>query len=320
MDLAVYKEKIRNLAESWFREEHHLSTTQRCCVSFKKNELSILCLDSVEDSYKVLLLEKLKFDDLSSLSLILKGMSAQYQFNQMPFDWLLDPDDYQLNLIESMPVPEAEFEKALTWRVRSLINYPIEEAVLEYFELPAKKNTPNSPLIGTVTAQKSRLNATISMFKDCGLSLVKIDIPELAMVKLTDSYELDEKSTAFLYFYDSFVILNISNRKTLYFTRRITITRVNGNDIDFEALSLEILRFFDFYRSQWRLSSPTRILVASDYQDIQHASKLLSERLMNPVDVYSLQGSIFNDKFKNEISSKFLLNYGCLLKKGGINA
>ncbi len=319
MDLSFYKEKIRTLAESWFREEHQLSATQRCCFSFKKNELSILCLDAMEESNKILFLEKLKFDDFNSLSLIIKGMSAQHKFAQMPIYWLLDPDAYQLNLIESMPVPEAEFIKALTWRARSLINYPIDEAVLEYFELPAKKNSPNSPLIGTVTAQKSRLSPTISLMKECDLSLVKIDIPELAMLKLTDLYETDEKSTAFLYFYDDFVILNISNRKTLYFTRRINISRINGSDIDYEALSLEILRYFDFYRSQWRLSSPTRILIAG-LNDNQTASKTLSERLMNPVDVYTLHGNIFNDKFKDEISTKFLLDYGCLLKKGGINA
>lgn len=320
MDLAAYKEKIRDLAESWFREEQHLSTTQRCCISFKPNELSILCVDVLDDALKIQFLEKMKMDDMQSLPLVMKGMIDRYQLTMTPFYWLLGPEDYQLNLIESMPVPENEFHTALTWRIRSLIHYPIDEAVLEYFELPAKKNAPNAPLIGAVTAQKTKLSTIISTLKEAGLNLAKIDIPELAMLKLTALYETDEKSTAFLYFYDKFLILNISNRKTLYFTRRINITFISGNEIDYESIALEIMRYFDFYRSQWRLSSPSRILIAADIGDVHSAAKILTERLMNPVDVYTLHGSVFNDKYKDEVSNKFLLDYGCLLKKGGINA
>ena len=319
MELATYTNKLRTLAESFFREEKTLSSTKRCCISIKQSELSIVCISRRADADEVSLLDKIKFDDFKTLPLIFKGIIEKYDLSQTPLSWLLHPDDYQLDLIESMPVPETEFLTALSWRIRSLINYPIEEAVLEYFELPAKKNAPNSPLIGAVTAQKTRLNPAITLFKECGLQLVTIGIPEIAILNLAALYENDEKSSAFLYFYEKFIILNISNRKVLYFTRRINISFTSDNKIDYEKLSLEILRYFDFFCSQWRFSPPARIFSASSSGDIQVITKILSERLMHPVTVYTLNAVIMNDKTKNEIATKYLLDYGCLLKQGSMD-
>lgn len=315
MKLTRYTEKLRNLAEYYFREEKALSTTQRCCVSLKKNELSIVCIDHHADMNNVLLLEKFKYDEIKSLPLIMGGVVKQYQLTQTPVYWLLEPDDYQLNLIESMPVPKNEFKTALKWRIHSLINYPIDETVMESFELPAKKNSPQSPLIAAVTAQKVKLANTLNIFKDCRFNLVSINIPELVMLNLSALHESDEKSTAFLYFFEREIIFNISNRKTLYFTRRINIPFSHTSVIDYEALSLEILRYFDFFRSQWRLASPTRIIVATDNENVQDAAKVLTERLMNPVEMYVLGSTILDEKRRAEISGSYLLNYGCLLKQ-----
>jgi MSHA biogenesis protein MshI len=269
---------------------------------------------------EIFLLEEIKFDDFKSLPLILKGLVDRYKLTTTPVYWLLETEDYQLNLIESMPVPKNEFLKALTWRVRSLINYPIEDAAFEYFELPSKKSAPNAPLIGSVTSQKSRLHDIISLCKDSGLSIVKIDIPELALLNLASIYENDDKSTAFIYFYSDYVILNISNRKTLYFTRRITLSINTDKEIDYEKLSLEILRYFDFFRSQWRFAAPARIFVAADTGNVDVIANILTEKLLNPVEKYILNSTFLDEKKKSELSDKYLLDYGCILKRDGLNA
>lgn len=320
MELADITKKIETLTKSFFQEEKQLSTTERVCISFREQELSILCINHHPDMNEIIFMDKLKFDDAKSLPLPLKGMIEKYNLSQIPLTWLLKPNEYQINLIESIPVPKDEFLTALSWRVRSLISYPLDEAVMEYFELPAKKNAPNSPLIAAVTAQRLTLRPAISLYKSIGLSLTRIDIPELAMLSLAALYENDEKSTAFLYFYEKFIILNISNRKVLYFTRRIDIPYSDVKTIDYEKLSLEILRFFDFYRSQWRQSAPARIFIACESGDPQIISKVLAERLLNPVTVYTLNHALLSDKFKTEISIKFLLEYGCLLRQDAKNA
>jgi MSHA biogenesis protein MshI len=310
------KDRIRGLAQLYLQPTEQLSITDRCCISITPNELSIIVIHQQQTLNEVTLLKKLKFDDLKSLSLVLKGIVQTNHLTETPVYWMLGPDEYQLNLIESMPVPASEMTKALAWRIRSLISYPIEEAVLEYFELPEKKNSQNTPLIAAVTAQKTALQPVINLLEHCGLNLVTIDIPELAMLNLTALYENDEKCSAFLYFYKASVILNISCKKTLYFTRRITVPRTTDT-IDYEKLSLEILRYFDFFRSQWRLSSPTRIFAATESGDIEIISKALSERLLNTVSPYTFTATLLNDTHKTEIAGKYLLDYGSLLRKDG---
>ncbi len=324
MDLSTYTkqltDKLRMLAKSYLKEEESLSATERCCISFKEHELSILTLSRATGINQILNHQTIHFDDLKSLALILRGLAEKNDLSQTPIYWMLDLEDYQINLIESLPVPADEIQTALSWRIRSLINYPIDEAVLEYFQLPAKKSTQNTPFIGAVTAKKALLQPVISLLKDVGLHLVTIDIPELAMLNLAAIYETDEKCTAFVYFFKNIAILNISSQKILYFTRRINIPSSTDGVMDYEKLSLEILRYFDFFRSQWRLSSPTRIFASTESGDINLIAKALSERLLNTVSPYTLSEPTLSDSLKSEVESKYLLNYGCLLRKDDANA
>lgn len=323
MELATYTkqltDKIKDLAFSFMKTEEELSTTQRCCMSISNNELSLACINHNPNSNDILILEKLHFDDKNSLALIFSGLAERHQLALTPIYWLLNPENYQINLIESMPVPKNELQTALNWRIRSLIDYPIDEAILESFELPAKKNSSNTPLIAAVTAKKLHLNEIVSMVKNSGLHLVTIDIPELALLNLAALHENDEKTTAFLYFYDKIVTLNISCQKVLYFTRRIAIISNAESNIDYEKLSLEILRYFDFFRSQWRLALPTRIFAFSESGNTAIVVKAMTERLLNNVEAYTLPNTSLTQEDKDKITTQYLLDYGCLLRKDSGN-
>lgn len=319
MDLAGYSnelvQRFRRLTESFLKEEEPLSTTERCCVCLTANNMTIIGIRHNTLASEVRFYETFHYEKLNELQLVLKGLVQKHQLRHTPVFLLLNPEDYELNLIESLPVPKNEFMTALSWRIRSLLAYPIDEALMDYFELPAKKNSPTMPLIGAVTSQRSKVSSKISTIKNCGLTITTIDIPELAMANLSALHESDEKSTAFLYFYENYVILNISRQKQLYFTRRIGITRMADANIDFEKLSLEILRYFDFFRSQWRLAAPTRFLAAAEKGETQIITQRLSERLLNKVDAYQLPSSMFSEEVRQQIATHYLLDFGCLLRK-----
>ncbi len=325
MDLVAYKtyymDKLHQLTKKFLQEEIQLSLTERCCISIKQHEFSILAINTATGANSILFDKQFKFDDVSSLKLVLAGAIQQFNMRSMPVSWLLHPNEYDLNLIDSMPVPKSELKTALTWRIRSLLKYPIEEAVIDYFELPPKKNAPNAPLIAAVSAQKNVLQNYINILNHCGMHLVNITIPELAMLNLSSLYEDNEKNSAFLYFYDSSMILNITSRKKLYFTRRITVPYNNESQIDYEKICLEILRYFDFFCSQWRASSPSQIFVSTETGDPTQLAKALTERLLNPVEAYVLKGSLINQSDIDKVNAHYLLDYGCLLTKhGGFNA
>lgn len=320
MELTAYKDKLKEFITSYLNDEPQLSTTQRCCISSKNNTLSIVAVNHHLEVNEILLLDSSKYEDIKSMSKYLHTILNEHGLTLSPVYWLLGPDDYQINLIEPMPVPKHEFQTALTWRIRSLLPYSIDEAALEYFELPPKKSGPNLPLIGVVTAQKTHLSHVIDALKEQEIPLIKINIPEMSMYHLTSLYENDEKCSAFLYFFDNTVILNISSQKVLYFTRRLPLYYTDENTIDYEKLLLEILRYFDFFSSQWRMSTPSRIFVASQNHNAAEIAKILSERLQNTVEPFSLQLSLVNETDQREVAQKYLLEYGCLLEQGNKNA
>ena len=105
MDLSTYTKKIAEkfhpLAKAWLKEENPLSTTERCCISLTKNQFSLINVHLQQDANEVTLLNTFQFDDFKSLALVLRGIVSSNQLDKTPIYWMLGPDEYQLNLIET---------------------------------------------------------------------------------------------------------------------------------------------------------------------------------------------------------------------------
>lgn len=50
---------------------------------------------------------------------------------------VLDPSGYRLPLVEAPDGPPAELRAAVRWRVKSLIDFHIDDAVIDLFEIPS---------------------------------------------------------------------------------------------------------------------------------------------------------------------------------------
>ncbi|EKD71876.1 MAG: hypothetical protein ACD_46C00080G0011 [uncultured bacterium] len=318
MDVTKYKDFAQQIMAKlmpYLEEKRPELTTHRSCIQFSPRNIAFIHLNKREDdAIELLAAETFQYDDIGNLPLILSSFVDAHHLAKVPLYWLLSFDDYQLSLLDAMPVPQNELRDALTWRLKSLISYPIEEAVIDYFMVPAKKTAPEHPMIAAITAKKDLLNKYIEVIKKSGLSITTIDIPELALRNLSAVYENDEKSTAFIYFAGKFVILNITCQKMLYFTRRIDLV-AEKNENKYEKLSLEILRYFDYFQTQWRHTIPSRIFVASISDDANQIAKSFSEYLLAPVETFSLKSLFPDEKISHLIEQKFLLTFGSALKQ-----
>lgn len=313
--------KYANYLQQWIKpfieKKQPEQTTERCCISISSNEISFIHLNQIQDTTELLLAETFKYEDLDSLPLMFSGFVKTHDLSLIPTYWLLIPEDYQLFLIESLSATPEELNDALKWRIRSLINYPLEEAVIDYFMLPTKKSASNTnPFIAAIAAKAPPLTTTIKILEKCGINLTIIDIPELALRNLSAFYEKDEKSTAFIYFYENIAILNITHKKSLYFTRRINLY-VENESIrkDYEQLSLDLLRYFDYFQSQWRYPSPNRIFIASEKSDIENIATSLSKHLLLTVEPFPLNTILVENNLSSLVDKKFLLPIGCALRK-----
>ena len=289
--------------------------THRCCIRISPKEISLIHIEKTNNQIKLFMAESIAYDGASNLLLVLVDIVNKHKLQFIPVYWLLSPEDYQIFLIESLPVKPEEFRDALGWHIKSLISYPLEEAVLDYFKLPAK-TAQNNHMVAAVVARKSHLAKMAGIFHESGLSLTAIDIPELALRNLSALYEIDEKSTAFIYFNERLAILNITHDKHLYFTRHINLTITNEfQDKDYEQFGLDILRYFDYYQSQWRHPNPGRIFVASEKRNAVEMASFLSDYLLVSVEPFSLKPLDIDRTKVDLLEKKYLLTLGCALRE-----
>ena len=316
MQVTDYTEKIRHLLSSFFSiQPLSVKMGERICITISPKEISFIHLNKTQEMLELLHVETLPYDQFEHLPLVLSGIVKKYKLEKTPVYCLLPPEDYQLFIIESLPVQEKEFDEALKWRVRSLINFPLENAMIDYFKLPAKKISPNHPMIAVVVSKKDRIEKLIQIFQKSHLSLTNISIPELALKNLSTLYEKDEQSSAFIYFYENLAILNITLQKTLYFTKHIILPNVTDSmDINYEEFCLDILRYFDYFQSQWRHASPNRLFIATESKDIAAIAKKLSECLQIPVEPFFFDPLLINIEI-NQLGKNGLLSLGYILNE-----
>ena len=184
----------------------------------------------------------------------------------------LSPGEYQMLVVEAPNVPQAELKDAMRWRVKDMIDYPIEQATMDVLDIP-----PESDLVGrghsmyAVAARSDVIQLRIKAFEDAGIRLSVIDIPEIAQRNISALHEPEERGAALLYFNDEFGLLTITCQGELYFARRIDIglSQMLGRPADsrdelFGRIVLELQRTFDHFDRQFRYVPVAKVLLGPE--------------------------------------------------------
>ena len=83
------------------------------------------------------LLQRCAYDALAPgqemAALLTKSVTGM---GKAPCSTLLDSSDYQLLMVEAPEVPSSELKAAIRWRIRDLIDFHIDDAVLDVFDAP----------------------------------------------------------------------------------------------------------------------------------------------------------------------------------------
>ncbi|MEZ4484279.1 MAG: pilus assembly protein PilM [Syntrophotaleaceae bacterium] len=93
----------------------------------------------------------------------------------------LAPDFYQLLQIAPPEVPNDELRDAVRWQIRDLIDFPLEEAVVDVFQVPRDVQREGARTAYVVVARQSLLRKKVALLKNAKLKVQAIDIPELVL-------------------------------------------------------------------------------------------------------------------------------------------
>ena len=180
---------------------------------------------------------------------------------------LLDEGQYQLLQIDlpanAVDLPREELRESLRWRVKEMVDFPVEHAGIDLLELPASGN--RSPQLWVVVASHDVLQPRIRQFQDAKVALAAIDIPELAQRNLASLFEEPNRGLAFLAFDRHGGRLSVTYRGELYMTRHIDVgaAELVGPEAAtlHERILLDIQRSLDNFDRNYSAISLTRLLV-----------------------------------------------------------
>ena len=88
---------------------------------------------------------------------------------------------YRLLLVEAPDVPADELRAAVRWRIKDLIDFHIDDAVIDVFEMPPHARGGPQRMMYAVTAKAEVVKREIERIESAGLKLGVVDIPELSL-------------------------------------------------------------------------------------------------------------------------------------------
>jgi len=174
---------------------------------------------------------------------------------------VLDPQGYRLLLVEAPDVPADELKAAVRWRVKDLIDFHIDDAVIDVFEMPRHARGGAHRMMYAVTAKTDLVQREIDRVEGAGLKLDVVDIAELSLRNVAKLLETDERGAAFLYLSARRSTLLLVRQGVLYLARHVetgVATLAEAGELRPElvaGLALEVRRSLDYFESHYEQTS-----------------------------------------------------------------
>lgn len=197
--------------------------------------------------------------------LTLRNLMLQPGQQRPSYRLVLNPDEYQLHLVESPDVPDSELREAVRWRIRDLIDFPVDEAAIDVFDMPQQAGSGREAgrMMNVAVARTPLIAQKAALINRSGGELEVIDVPDLALRNLMALTPAGADGVALLYVEANFSLILITGESTLYLSRRIFIGQQDlaglagkdEYDDDFRrgssALAQELLRSLEYYETHF---------------------------------------------------------------------
>ena len=180
---------------------------------------------------------------------------------------VLDPSDYELIQVESPDVLPAELKAAVRWRLKDVIGFPLEDAVVDVFDMAEPARRTSTKMMYAIAAKRQALARQAALLKAGGRRFDVIDIPELALRNLVALLPeasdglillwLDKNSAQVLVFKDT----------TLYLARQVQFAGADAAGANprlpnVEAIALELQRSMDYFERHYDQAPLRHLIIA----------------------------------------------------------
>lgn len=251
---------------------------------------------------------------------LLLRLAAEYQLGRARCTTLLDVSDYSMLLTEAPDVPADELRAAIRWRIKDLIDFHINDATLDVFDLPGEKVTGRARPMYAVAARSPAIQRRVDLLTGAGINLDIIDIPELAQRNLAALLPEDATGVVMLSFTATSGLLTITKQGELYLSRSMDIgldvlTMTPDLSGYFDRIVLEVQRSLDYYDSHFRQTPVNHVVLAPLPREIPGLMDYLKANLSATVSAMDLTSVMtFGHDVAPDMQSTCLATLGAALR------
>jgi MSHA biogenesis protein MshI len=201
---------------------------------------------------------------------------------RMPVSIVLRPEDYQLVLVEAPDVPPAELRAAMRWRLKDSIDFRVEDAVIDVFDVPPQSRGGVGRMMYAVAARRAAVERCTAALAAAPLFDV-VDVPELCLRNLAARMPEAAGGVAMLHLGERSASVILVRGTTFYFSRQTELRPApagfadadDAAQLDSDAIVLELQRSLDYYERHFDQPPISRIALSP----LSDRARALSEAL-----------------------------------------
>ena len=210
---------------------------------------------------------------------------------------VLPVGSYQLLLVEAPNVPDNELREAVRFRIKDMLSFPLDEALVDVFALPADSSRSGRKMLYVVAAQESKVSESIALIQQAGLTLESIDITEMALRNLGEGFGEDSAGLAMVRLQQNSGMLTLMKGEQMYLSRQFQLDYNAGlfDELPEEQLALELQRSLDYYERQMGQVPPRQVLLCGENVSDDKITDSLTNAVSTPLKFAELDKTIEND-------------------------
>ncbi|MFL6649308.1 MAG: pilus assembly protein PilM, partial [Sulfurifustaceae bacterium] len=206
---------------------------------------------------QVTLCDFAEWHDADECDRVLGRLASDHHLKRARCTTVLDPDEYTLLLTEAPDVPADELRSAVRWRIKDLIDFHIDDATIDVFDV----TTPNAPgktrPMYVVAARNQAIQRRVELCDAAGVGLDVIDIPEMAQRNLAAILPEDVRGVVMLSLGSTHGLITITRQGEIFLSRRVeigtdTLQAAEDRALYFDQIALEVQRSLDYFDSHFR--------------------------------------------------------------------
>lgn len=266
---------------------------------------------------------------------VLSRVATEHHLKRARCTTVLDADEYSLILTEAPDVPAEELRSAVRWRIKDLIDFHVDDATIDVFDVTTANAPGKTRSMYVVAARNAAIQRRVDLCDAAGIGLDIIDIPEMAQRNLAAILPEDVRGVVMLTLTPTRGLITITRQGEMFLSRRFEVgldaLRNGGGPASFDGqaaldvqpglayfdqIVLEVQRSLDYFDSHFRQAHIDQLVLSPSAGAIPGLVEHLNQNLNIKASVLNFTDVLQFDAANTEmLADRGLVALGAALRQ-----